>query len=423
MTGEPTNRRSYQTRLHGRQLALARLLWLTTALGTISVFLVGFIARYQELKQVCYDTSGECERFMRLTPEGVLNLQQIGLTAHVYALYVTLMIVLFYLVSWCIAGLVFWKRSDNWAALLVGMFLLAFGDSSPLAALSLQYPAWVLPTTLVQLLNGVSAVVFYVFPNGQFVPRWTRWMAVVWCLYISTSTLFPDSIVDIETWPAWLFVPLWICLMFSFVVAQSVRYRRVSTFHERQQTKWVVLGFAGSITAFFAFVMLGVAIPSLQQSGSVLSLISHTVYVLILLFIPVSFGIAILRYRLYDIDVIIRRTLIYGFLSTLLLLFYFGSIIVLQALLGPVVGNEAELITVISTLSIAALFGPMRRSIQSIIDRRFYRRNYNAARTLEAFGTRLRDETGLSVLTDDILTVVHDTLQPQHASVWIKQKQ
>jgi len=138
--------------------------------------------------------------------------------------------------------------------------------------------------------------------------------------------------------------------------------------------------------------------------------------------VPLSLSIAILRYRLYDIDVVINRTLVYGTLTVTLGLMYFGSVASLQYIFRALTGHEEQpqLAIVVSTLVIAALFNPLRRRIQSFIDRRFYRRKYDAVKTLEGFSTKLRDETDLAALSDDLVGVVRETMQPSHVSLWLR---
>ena len=131
-------------------------------------------------------------------------------------------------------------------------------------------------------------------------------------------------------------------------------------------------------------------------------------------------GFAVLKYRLYGIDLLINRTLVYGALTATLVALYVGSIVVLQGLLGALIGQESQLAIVASTLAVAALFNPLRHRIQSFIDRSFYRRRYDARKTLESFSSTLRDETDLEALSDDLVEVVKETMQPAHASLWLR---
>ena len=143
-------------------------------------------------------------------------------------------------------------------------------------------------------------------------------------------------------------------------------------------------------------------------------------FALSLLLIPLTIGVAVLRSHLFDIDVVINRTLVYGSLTTVLVALYFGGIVLLQRLFVALTSEQSTLAVVASTLLIAALFNPLRRRIQSFIDRRFYRSKYDAAKTLEAFSTRLRDETDLEALNDDLVGVVRETMQPAHVSLWLR---
>jgi hypothetical protein len=185
-----------------------------------------------------------------------------------------------------------------------------------------------------------------------------------------------------------------------------LRFRRANGI-ERQQIKWLA----------YAAVFLAIAL-----SASFVSSYEGVAYLVIaaLLCVPLAVGIAILRYRLYDIDVLINRTLVYGALTAALALVYIGSVVLLREVLAPLTGSSEPAI-VASTLAIAALFNPLRRRIQNLIDKRFYRRKYDAAKVLAAFGTTVRDETELERLTAELLRVVDETMQPEFVGLWLRE--
>jgi hypothetical protein len=189
------------------------------------------------------------------------------------------------------------------------------------------------------------------------------------------------------------------------VAAVVVRFRRSSGV-ERQQMKWFLYAAAPILTFPITDYLPGI--------------VSGLVFGWMLIGLPTAIGIAVLRYRLYDIDVVINRTLVYGALTVSLALVYFGGVVGLQRLLSPVVGESNQLAVVASTLAVAALFTPLRRRIQSFIDRRFYRRKYDARKTLEAFSTKLREASDLDGLNGELLAVVRETVQPEHASLWLR---
>jgi hypothetical protein len=177
---------------------------------------------------------------------------------------------------------------------------------------------------------------------------------------------------------------------------------------ERQQIKWFV----------YAAALVALGAPLAATPSSVLNVVFGGLSMLL----PAAVGIAILRYRLYDIDVIVNRTLVYGALTALLAGIYFGSVVVLQNVFGLLTGeSRSALVTVLSTLGIAALFSPLRQRLQAAVDRRFYRRKYDASRTLAAFGATLRDDVELGALSDRLLEVVDETMQPASASLWLKE--
>jgi hypothetical protein len=190
-----------------------------------------------------------------------------------------------------------------------------------------------------------------------------------------------------------------------------LRFRR-SAGVERQQLKWFAT----------AAVLLGACFPIVfvVPSGVAASDVVEDLVTVLFIGLPIAIGIAILRYRLYDIDVIVNRALVYGPLTVLLAATYVGGVVGLQYVFRALTGQGSTLAVVASTLAIAALFNPLRRRVQAFVDRRFYRRKYDAAKTLEAFSARLREETDLDALRDGLVGVAKDTVQPEHASLWLR---
>ena len=238
---------------------------------------------------------------------------------------------------------------------------------------------------------------------------------VGWCA-INVISLIPLDI------PILLANVLWYGILSSLVITQIYRYWKVSNLIQRQQTKWIVYGltivflFEACSTLYLAFF------PYANQGGSLIQLLLTIINTLVLLFLPLSFGLAILRYRLWDIDILINRTLVYSALTATLGLLYVGLIIALQSLLRTLteqISNFPPAI-VASTLVIAALFQPLRSRIQTSIDRRFYRRKYDAIQALTTFSTSLRGEADLNQLSDQLIKITQDTMQPTHVSLWLR---
>ncbi len=216
---------------------------------------------------------------------------------------------------------------------------------------------------------------------------------------------------------------IYIGMLGGIVVVQIYRYRRVSSPAQRQQTKWVVYGVSLGTGGYLVLFTIPFFFPLLSQTGSLASLIELAAGYGLALLVPFSIGFAILRSRLWDIDLLINRTLVYGTLTAILALVYVGSIIAFQALLRGLFHQTSDVAIVLSTLVIAALFQPLRKRIQSLIDRRFYRRKYDAAKVVAAFSATLRHEVDLDQLREHLLAVVQETMQLAHISLWVRQPQ
>jgi hypothetical protein len=323
----------------------------------------------------------------------------------------------------CASGLVFGVAmfASEYAiyTLLVSPGTLPAGE-----ALASVNPLWVLGFNLFVLM-------LILFPTGQ-LPR-SRWRWVVY-LYVAVALgeviamlFLPGTLEGLDLIENPLGIeglpigrkPVQALVFTGGLVASAtliLRLRRGS-WVERQQIKWL----AYAATASAGGSILTYTPPEAIGARWVTS-VGYVLLELGVLGIPISIGIAILRYRLYEIDTLINRTLVYGSLTAMLALVYFGGVTVTQALLRTLTGQEKlpQLVIVASTLLIAALFTPLRRRIQSFIDRRFYRRKYDARKTLEAFSAKLRDETDLEALNNDLVGVVRETMQPAHVSLWLR---
>ncbi|MDQ3910489.1 MAG: hypothetical protein M3305_01625 [Actinomycetota bacterium] len=346
------------------------------------------------------------------------------------------------------------RRPNNpigWICLATGIFwVLAFltGTYGVYGLVvnpgSVSFPAQIGTLTEWLWIPAVGLLGIYLpllFPDGRLPSR--RWRPLAWfagavILLVSAATILtPGPLPDLgegvrnpfglegQPWLAdagIVLLPLFFLCILASALSPILRYRR-SGGEQREQIKWLAfaaslagLGLMSSLVSTLIFApgtFTGAEQPlllGLLQDAVTISYAS----------IPVAMGFAVLKYRLYDIEVVINRTLVYGSLTAMLILVYVCGVISLQYLLRLLTGQESNLAIVVSTLGIAALFNPLRRRIQSFVDRRFYRRKYDAAKTLEAFGIKLREETDLESISDDMMAVVKQTMQPAHISLWLR---
>ncbi len=333
----------------------------------------------------------------------------------------------------------------------VGWLCLIFGLLVALQDMAWQYAAratviapgslpaamwfdWFATTTFALVLLLPLTLILLQFPTGRPPsPRWRRvaWIAVGVNVLAVVSAMLrqglnfhevnPTAVPNL-TGPADAIntIAMLASLVVLLLAVVSLVWRwRLANGTERQQLKW--LAYVAAIAALVAAVALT---HGMTQGASVLNVLVGAVALgSFTIGVPVAIGIAILRYRLFDIDVLINRTLVYGTLTAVLALLYIASIVSVGVLLRPLVGANSDLAVVVSTLAIAAVFSPLRRRVQWVIDRRFYRRKYDAQQTLQAFSTNMRDETDVGQLTMELVHVVDRTLQPAHVSLWLREPQ
>ena len=405
--------------LRGRRLVAAHVAWIIFALTLTMLHLLSQIAVVQALPQ------------SNLSLSQVRDLRAMGLSVGMYNVLRFIWEVPNALVWGGLGWLIFLRKSNERSALIVSAMMVGFGMAgsiSPWQAFAAAHPNWVWVVPIAAFIGNLCVgSFFFVFPTGHCVPRWSIVIAIAFSVYNilnSYGFALPLPLVELGKTIEWFFPIFAITSLIGFVGAPIYRYRKVSTPMERQQIKLVVftIAFAFSMFALTASTVFWAPGGNPDQDISFITVYLQPMgWMLSLLLVPFSIAVSILRYRLFDIDIIIRKTLVYSALTLLLALVYFGSVILLQRLFGAVTGIEqSTLAVVVSTLVIAALFTPLRRRIQDAIDRRFYRKKYNAQQVLAQFAIIARDETDLDALLAELVRVVDETLQPEHVSVWLR---
>ena len=313
--------------------------------------------------------------------------------------------------------LLLWRKSTDWFGLYLAFVFLSFFGSSALFIPLIERLPWLI--SVHDFLGSASwqffFIIFYFFPNGRAEPGWARWLGFGWLGLIFIRPILPNLLDAFWTSPLAIGFPL------SAIGSQIYRYLRRSNALQRQQSKWLISAICIMlISGLFLFTLFD---PPRQEGSLGIGLAALISAMLLFNFatglVPLSIAAAIFRYRLWDIDLIIRRTLVYGILSGLLGLVYFGSVVLLRQLLGGLVGDSSVAI-VLSTLLIFFLFSPLRRALQAGIDRRFFRRKYDAVRALAEFSAVARDEVQLETISNKLIAVVGEAIQPESLSLWMR---
>jgi hypothetical protein len=398
-------------RTSGRWLRFARVLWAVLALVLVIVAIIG-----------TGGGSGLC------APEGPICteeevaavLAEMGISLPLAAgLIFVLHDIWVPFISLVVSGLLFWIKRDSWLALtaVVAMVMYAvYINTDTLEQGYLVIMGQPMPLLVNAVLNAITlaAIVGLVltFPDGRFVPAWS-WPLVIFGIVVFFAGIglgLPGVITD---------GPLNLTLLLG-LMGQIYRYRYLSTPVTRQQSRWVLLGLVAWVANVFVWLLL--LAPAFERGAEGLPalLIGVPINALLVTLLPVTLAIAILRYRLWDIDVVIRKTLVYALLTALLALVYLGSVLLMQTLFGRLAGEQSPLIIVISTVLIAALFAPSRRRLQAVIDRRFFRGKYDAQQVLARFAVAARDETDLAALSAELVKVVGETMRPESVTLWLK---
>ena len=401
--------------LRGRWLIVARATWIGVAVLAVGFFAAGIPSEFAMFRTACQTacTTGQ------LIPVGLQALQDLGLSLGVYATYNVGLDVAFAVVYVTVAAVIFWRKPDDRIALFASLTLLLFGAmtfTNATDALATQHPSWWLPVALLTFLGSAFMSFFvYLFPDGRFVPRWTRWVVLLWISWQVPQYLFPGWFLS-ESWHHWLQNVVWFVALSTAVGAQIYRYRRVSNVVQRQQVKWVVFGISAAILTFIGTnITLTVFAPAPTSPGRLAAiLVGYALVYAGMLLIPLSIGVAILRYHLWDVDLIINRTLVYGTLTASVVLLYVLVVGGLGVLL-QVRGNL--IVSLLATGLAAVLFQPLRNRLQRGANRLMYGERDEPYKVLSRLGERLESTLSPDAVLPTVCTTVKEALKLPYVAI------
>jgi signal transduction histidine kinase len=402
------------TRRRGIFLAVARAVWIAAAVLTVIFVVVSIPVSFAQLQMVC--TSGAC----LLTPESLRQLAGMGLSTGFFAAYLFAVELVFVVVSFAVGMIIFWRmwgKPNERMALFVALTLITFGTMAflgPHETFAGSSSVWRWLFVFVVFSGSTFSILFfYLFPDGRFVPRWMGMLAFVLVVLQVRSFFFPDLPLL-----RWLSLPGQtenIFFLASIVFAQVYRYWRVSNPLQRQQTKWVVFGVSAAVVGFLGEQLV---FPLLGLPSVILALVGQTVSNLALLCIPLSIGIAILRYRLWEINLLINRTLVYGTLTASVVAIY----VLVVGMLGALFQAGGNLlISLVATGLVAVLFHPLRHRLQQAVNRLTYGDRDDPYKVISRLGQRVEETLTPEAVLPTIVETVAQALKLPYATITVKQ--
>ena len=404
------------THLHGRWLLLTRVVWISIALLALGLSVASIPTSFASLYVLCTDAPATCSDNGYLTPDYLRALQALGLSLDVFATYLVALVIVFAVVYAAIGAVLFLRKSDDRMALFASLTLVTFPAAFNYTTLATLPSAWWWPSQFVILLGNSSLFLFfYLFPTGRFVPRWARWLWIAVFMFWAANGFFPSLPFNHSL----LRNALFLGFVGSILAAQLYRYWRVSNAEQRQQTKWVVFGLSIGLGGFLALRLCSLFFPSLFPPGPRTDLIKSTAEFLFLLFVPLSIGVAILRSRLFDIDSIINRTLVYGTLSVSIIGLYVLVVSYLGALFRS---SDNLLISLLTTGLIAVLFQPLRTFLQRGVNRLLYGQRDEPYAVITRLSQRLEVALAPDAVWSTIVETVARALKVPYVAILLQEE-
>lgn len=407
-----------QTQQDWPALWMIQIVGMLVALGVAALFIASLPFYYDRLRTIC--TALPCADG-QLTPIQVHALAVQGLTPAFYATTMTGLNIIFAVVWWGMGLFLLWRKPGDRMALTVALMLIILGPGfrGTFDALTAAYPAWRLPVQLLGVIGFAAIILFlYTFPDGRFVPAWTFYLAAAWMVNATLSLLLPEALDTSGLGPlGWLGFLLFVIPAISSIIVQIYRYRRLATIQQRQQTKWVVWGIAVGLGGFIGVTLIRSAIPVLQQPGTLAGLLTEALATSAVLVIPLAIAAAILRHRLFDIDLVINRTLIFGGLTASVVGIYVLIVGSLSALFQTR-GNLA--IALLATGVVAVLFQPLRDRLQRLANRLLYGERDEPYTVVARLGRRLEAAFEPAAVLPATVATVAEALKLPYVAVALR---
>jgi signal transduction histidine kinase len=411
-----TRKRSHILDTHRprRWSLLAQGLWLTLVILTLTIVFASLPVYVAQLQTSC---AGSTCWYTQLTPSQVEALERLGLSASAYAVYVVALTFATMAVCLVVSTLIVWRRSHDRMAFLVALLLVMFGPLGATGSIVAIPSPWRVPNECLYFLAlSLLVLVFLLFPSGQFVPAWMRWTFLFFVAVLIPTAFVAPSIPNTAIDQLTFLVSL--CELATLALVQLYRYRRVSSPMQRQQTKWVVFGIAVLVTVAVLGSVLKLVFPVLASPDSLYPLALNVVFPILPLLIPLSFGFAVLRSRLWEIDLLINRTLVYGLLTAVVV----GIYVLVVGILGTLLHTSGNaFISLLATGLVAVLFHPLRERLQRLVNRLMYGERDEPYAVLSRLLSRLEATLASEALLPTIVETVAQALKLPYAAITLKQ--
>jgi hypothetical protein len=377
MTFTNTRSTTIQTTLTGRRLLLMRVIWVVVTCWCAGLFIASLGPRIEQLRTIAQPGQERGDLQLSVTEEDALA--AMGLSLNTYAIFVLAFEALFDLVMFAAGSVIFWRKSNQWMPVFLSLALIVYGNGAlyNVEALTLAYPSWRFAVNLLYCVGfACVGILFFLFPDGKFTPPWTRWVATAWAAVYVVGAIFYDSPLNLFNWPGAIRYSLYVIMIIFCITSQVIRFRTIGG-SQRQQAKWAILGLLIAGLGLLISLLPTILGGDLVESGQPYILNTFfrlPIFVLTACSVPIALVISVLRYRLWEVDALINRTIVTLVVGAALGAIFFFSIFLIRQIAVVLTQNEQPTLAVGGAMLVMGiLFNPVRRRLQALIDRRIYR--------------------------------------------------